>query len=660
MYEVPIYDNNDNTINYLVQFDKDIYIRLKEDIIDGAYLVSFFNSQNTMAYMVESTYENGVLTCKIPNILLRTPMPIFGYVAYGDTGQDDLDNVTVRSICGFTIPVKKRAAPADYVYEDDGDYISFGEVLEEAKQYADEKIALLRTELQTYTNTAIENMYDDIFVDVSASEGQCDLNDQRFMLFNFDKVSARRFIKRDTRQTVINAPSDLGNNLTAPFHLITEKISTADTADDHTTFNKQILICTGGNGFGRYTSESNMSVYIRYVLVESTEESGHYRCSFAEWQRFIGNMEFANSLNTKVDKISNMGLLFDTNVSSIFPNAGNTYDLNSVEFLIQDGFNYSVKRFIKSDNKWTINLPDEIVGELVAFDNRWQLITEKIFVNDTASVLRLYNKQTLLVWHVTESSSLAVDEYARIVTSDNAGGVITFGEWDKIIYKSELDTKLDRVPYEAQLDAMKIIDEPNDFADGDTTYHGYNLNYNEYLMFSDCGYKIRIYSKNDNLRTDNLPSDIGSLDNTIPFTFSVIKVYANSDDTEVYNKQILQVGIVTGNDSDASNDILPCAYTRYFYRNAGAEGFTAWQKDIDMSDLNTAINDLDSTFRQLLTNAINQTNTALAGKVDKVAGKGLSANDYTNADKSVVDALRGTTGISNSDIDTMLADVFGQ
>lgn len=31
--------------------------------------------------------------------------------------------------------------------------------------------------------------------------------------------------------------------------------------------------------------------------------------------------------------------------------------------------------------------------------------------------------------------------------------------------------------------------------------------------------------------------------------------------------------------------------------------------------------------------------TDLAGKVDKVSGKGLSTNDYTNADKSIVTSL---------------------
>lgn len=41
---------------------------------------------------------------------------------------------------------------------------------------------------------------------------------------------------------------------------------------------------------------------------------------------------------------------------------------------------------------------------------------------------------------------------------------------------------------------------------------------------------------------------------------------------------------------------------------------------------------------------ISDMTTALAGKVDKVAGKGLSANDYTNTDKGIVDGVTAALG----------------
>ncbi len=49
-------------------------------------------------------------------------------------------------------------------------------------------------------------------------------------------------------------------------------------------------------------------------------------------------------------------------------------------------------------------------------------------------------------------------------------------------------------------------------------------------------------------------------------------------------------------------------------------------------------------------------NTALAGKVDAAEGKGLSANDYTDADKAKVDGLSWAT---DAEVTAMLDEVFG-
>lgn len=47
----------------------------------------------------------------------------------------------------------------------------------------------------------------------------------------------------------------------------------------------------------------------------------------------------------------------------------------------------------------------------------------------------------------------------------------------------------------------------------------------------------------------------------------------------------------------------------------------------------------DNALRQQIENVDNNLSTAIDGKVDKVDGKGLSTNDYTNADKNIVDGL---------------------
>lgn len=53
---------------------------------------------------------------------------------------------------------------------------------------------------------------------------------------------------------------------------------------------------------------------------------------------------------------------------------------------------------------------------------------------------------------------------------------------------------------------------------------------------------------------------------------------------------------------------------------------------------------------------LDDTTVDLSGKVDKVAGKGLSTNDYTAADKSKLD---GMTIATDAEVSEMLTEVFG-
>lgn len=50
------------------------------------------------------------------------------------------------------------------------------------------------------------------------------------------------------------------------------------------------------------------------------------------------------------------------------------------------------------------------------------------------------------------------------------------------------------------------------------------------------------------------------------------------------------------------------------------------------NELEESIDDLDTKFT-------NKTNELEEGKVDKVSGKGLSSNDYTNSDKELLQTL---------------------
>lgn len=129
MQEITIYDINGNSLIDLVQWDKNVKIFAKENEIDKAYDVHFFNKNNTEAMVVESTYQDGILSAMIPNDILIESYPIIGYIFVDKNNEQ-------KSIYCFRITVRKRPKPSDYIYSDQKEYITFKQVLDEAKEYA--------------------------------------------------------------------------------------------------------------------------------------------------------------------------------------------------------------------------------------------------------------------------------------------------------------------------------------------------------------------------------------------------------------------------------------------------------------------------------------------------------------------------------------------
>ena len=72
-------------------------------------------------------------------------------------------------------------------------------------------------------------------------------------------------------------------------------------------------------------------------------------------------------------------------------------------------------------------------------------------------------------------------------------------------------------------------------------------------------------------------------------------------------------------------------------------------------DLGTVITTVDTALNATSTNPVQNkaVNTALGNKVDKVEGKGLSTNDYTNAEKTKLDGI--ADGANKTTVDTALS-----
>ncbi len=129
MQEITIYDINNNSITDLVQWDKDVRIFIKENEIDKAYKVHYFNQKTDTAMVVESEFKDGVMSALIPNDILTEPHHIQGYI-YVEKNDEH------KSIYYFRIIVRKRPKPDNYIYSDQKEYVTFEDILKEAKEYA--------------------------------------------------------------------------------------------------------------------------------------------------------------------------------------------------------------------------------------------------------------------------------------------------------------------------------------------------------------------------------------------------------------------------------------------------------------------------------------------------------------------------------------------
>ena len=129
MQEIAVYDLDGNTLTNLVQYDTDVYIHIKDSRITAAYQVQFFNSTSESALVMKSTYSNGVLSVKIPNDLLSQPYTITGYVNVKKNGES-------KCLYGFRVAVRKKPQPNDWVHVDSKDYVTFEEIVEECREFA--------------------------------------------------------------------------------------------------------------------------------------------------------------------------------------------------------------------------------------------------------------------------------------------------------------------------------------------------------------------------------------------------------------------------------------------------------------------------------------------------------------------------------------------
>lgn len=147
MYEINCYDSYGNTINYLTQWDYNRQLSMYLDEYNLLYApeVHFCNQNSEEALVVQSSVEGSKVTVDIPNILLQEHLPLFLYVYLSDAQNAS----SQKTIISTTIPIRQRPRPADYIYEDNVDIVTWAEIEERIFTRVSERVSEISISVAT-------------------------------------------------------------------------------------------------------------------------------------------------------------------------------------------------------------------------------------------------------------------------------------------------------------------------------------------------------------------------------------------------------------------------------------------------------------------------------------------------------------------------------
>ena len=116
-----ILDIYKNPLYTLFQWDVNQFVKVVGINPDMPVSVQFWRAGQTEAFVVESTVSGNTVTAAIPNELLREPGELVIYI-WQDTGTGEQKGGRTETF--FNVPIKERAQPSDYIYDDNVEYIS--------------------------------------------------------------------------------------------------------------------------------------------------------------------------------------------------------------------------------------------------------------------------------------------------------------------------------------------------------------------------------------------------------------------------------------------------------------------------------------------------------------------------------------------------------
>ena len=136
MNSISLTDENGKGIDHLTQWDYNVTLTIEDIGLAEAPTIHFCNEKSERSLPVTATLaDDGTISVHIPNDLLYEALTIFGYIFV--TAEDNSSGMTVGVI---RIPVRPKARPLDYEYQDSETVIFLQELIKEFETLSQEQL----------------------------------------------------------------------------------------------------------------------------------------------------------------------------------------------------------------------------------------------------------------------------------------------------------------------------------------------------------------------------------------------------------------------------------------------------------------------------------------------------------------------------------------
>lgn len=166
VHDLVCFDRSGKPLTHLTQWDINQTLTIHNSGFSYPPQFHFANKKNKSALVVEATLAGGIITCDIPNTLLREPYDIIVYMyTYNNT-------TSGKTIFIHRIPLIKRVRPDDYEYVDNKAVVSLinmMDLVKDLKSEIESKILDADNHLQIFDSFK------------NATTGVCKLNLQAFL-----------------------------------------------------------------------------------------------------------------------------------------------------------------------------------------------------------------------------------------------------------------------------------------------------------------------------------------------------------------------------------------------------------------------------------------------------------------------------------------------